>query len=251
MYANHLSFLGIMWKYARQCKESQACRWLWERPDARLSGGATVNQKHTQKKGRDGRQTDDIKEWKKGEYVVRRNGKREELWNKHIGGRQVPGGGAGNQGGGGGRSGRKRKETPAACLSLTRCPPVSTDWGLRQLLITHHFNFLPHFNRLTYTFCTCHTHSPSLPLSLAVSLPPSHSLVAIFTSKPLHYLPSLRAIRNGVTLSCRHGRSFITTHPLSQGPLWGLPTLMERILGASAQLPQPSTWPPVAPPFDW
>ena len=97
--------------------------------------------------------------------------------------------------------------------------------------------------------------SLSLSLSVSLSLPLSRSLGAIFTSKRLHYLPSLRAIRNGVTLSGRHGHGFITTHPLSWGPLWGPPTLMERILGSQLPLnpppPNPSTYPQPALPFDW
>lgn len=64
--------------------------------------------------------------------------------------------------------------------------------------------------------------SPVLLTSLsAFSLPLSRSLRVIFTSKPLHYLPSLRAIRNGVTLSSRHSHCIITTHPLSWGLLLG------------------------------
>lgn len=87
------------------------------------------------------------------------------------------------------------------------------------------------------------------PPSSNSSFPLSRSLGAIFTSKLLHYLPSLRAIRNGVTLSGRHCHSSTTTHPLSWGPLWGPQTLMERTLGAPTPPPYPSTYPQLGPSF--
>ena len=119
---------------------------------------------------------------------------------------------------------------------------------------THIFSYSPTF---LYTFTyfilqisTCnphpYTHQCCPTSSPAFSLPLPRSLGVIFTSKPLHYLPYLRAIRNGVTLSGRHGHGIITTHLLSGGPLWGPSTLMERILGAPNDPPFPLT-PPYTP----
>lgn len=196
-------------------------------------------------KGGMGRQTDrrqKKKGWKEGEYDVRREKIERGASKQTKGGRQVPGGYAGDRGVRR-RRGRKMDEAapPAECPSQT---PVSdssallwAQWGKprRTAALPLHFS---------------HTLSPSYiqtshiailpPLSLlSLSLPLSRSLGAIFTSKPLHYLPSLRAIRNGVTLSGRHGHGIITTHPLSWGPLWGPPTLMERILGPPYLQPEP------------
>lgn len=137
-------------------------------------------------------------------------------------------------------------------------------WELQWLPITH-----PVYTSLTFSqlspshqqvdFQSSHIYTPLLSPILLTSLPCflSPSLLLIrghFTSKPLHYLPSLRAIRNGVTLSGRHGHGIKATHPLSWGPLWGPPTLMERILGPlypQPNSPYSSIYPQPAPPFDW
>lgn len=67
-----------------------------------------------------------------------------------------------------------------------------------------------------------------------------------FHFKGLHYLPSLRAIRNGVTLSGRQRHGIGTTHPLSWGPLWGPLTLIERRTKAPST-PQPLLHTPADP----
>lgn len=111
--------------------------------------------------------------------------------------------------------------TPAKSPSRT---PVSDTGGMRTvhsflLFKSDMFQiFFLHIN--VFKFChDIHIHTPIqqhfLSLLSAPSLPLSGLLQAIFTSKLLHYLPSLRAIRNGVTLSGRHGHCIRTTHPLS------------------------------------
>lgn len=58
-----------------------------------------------------------------------------------------------------------------------------------------------------------------LPLYLPFSL----HFGAIFTSKTLHYLPSLRAIRNGPTLNSRHGHCIKLLIPCHGGFCWRCP----------------------------
>lgn len=127
------------------------------------------------------------------------------------------------------------------------------NWTVTPYQVQILSEFLFHFPSRMFIISTS---SPALTLfffTLLTIFSLFHSLGPIFTSKPFHYLPSLRAIRNGVTLSGRHGHSIITTHPVSCGPLLWLPTLMERILGpdTSTHTPPPSTYPQPAPPFDW
>lgn len=116
------------------------------------------------------------------------------------------------------RRARKKDEADPCCGSVSGsclrllCAPVSTagqtedfSSSLSHILSVLSFSnifldSLLHINMRTCDLCTDHTLAIPLPLSLTLSLPLSRSLGAIFTSKPLHYLPSLRAIRNGVTL---------------------------------------------------
>lgn len=254
LYANCHSFPGVMWKHARQCKESQACCWLWGGPDARLSSGATVNQKW--RKGGMGGETDiwQKKELKKGVYAVREK-------QKHLEGGRCPEAVLETEGCGGGETGRKMKEPPAVSPSPTlRSAPLSTDWGWdpnRRVLPFHTFpNISPNFPIQIHNFtCIFFPYiAPILPLCLCHLLPLclSHSLEPIFTSKHLHYLPSLRAIRNGVTLSCRHGRCFIATHPLSWEPFVEAADIDGEDTGASSVHPPlhiPPHPPPASPSF--
>lgn len=273
----------VPWRHVKGCKTVQRIPGMllvWEGPDARPSGGAIVNLsiRNTEKEGGMGtkgemvRQTEDKqKGWKEGAYDIRREKMERGAWKQTIGGRQVPGGYAGDWGVRRRRA-REMDEADPCWVSVSDsrlgllCAPVSRVGQTQEYssspshILSYSSTFLLHFlyfilliNRLA---CNLHTFthpcnpSASLPLSLSLA----RSLGAIFTSKPLHYLPSLRAIRNGVTLSGRHGHGIITTHPLSWGPLWGPPTLMERILGApypELNSTHPSTYPQPAPPFDW
>ena len=278
LYVNHWSLLGVMWKYARQCKESQACRWYGKAltPDRAAVPLSVCPSENTQRERESERERERGRErWEQREgWVDRQRTKRRvkgrRVWckqrkdgdrrNKPLGGDRCLEAMLETEGWGGGEPGRRMKRTPAACPSQT---PVSDSSALpwaqwerprsaaaprrtSSLTLLHISAIFSTFSlrkqtgwhaNLTHIHTLANPH-PRLPSALTLSLPLSHSLGAIFTSKRLHYLPSLRAIRNGVTLSGRHGHGFITTHPLSWGPLWGPPTLMERILGS--QLPPPT-----------
>lgn len=133
------------------------------------------------------------------------------------------------------------------------------DWGWSQSQgpSLSHFPYIPTFLfKWTISSAFFFTHIASiLPLFLChlLFLCLSYSLGAIFTSKRLHYLPSLKAIRNGVTLSCRHCHCFITTHPLSWEPFVETADIDGEDTGASSvhpplHIPSP---PPTASPSFW
>lgn len=127
------------------------------------------------KKGRNGRVDGHMtkKNIKKGAYAVREKQK--------LGRRQVPRGGAGDGGVWRGRD-RKKDEGAPCCESVSDSPLRSCEHRLRmrsqsQSPSLPHFpyiipNFPVQMNNFTCTFFSTYcTHSPSLPLSLAVSLP--------------------------------------------------------------------------------
>lgn len=145
------------------------------------------------------------------------------------------------------RRDRKKDEGAPCWESVSESPLRSREHRLRRRAQSQS-PFLPHFPYIIPNFPVqmnnftgiLFSHiAPILPRYICrlLSLCLSHSLGAIFTSKRLHYLPSLRAIRNGVTLSCRHGRCFITPHPLSWEPFVEAPDIDGEDTGASSVHP--------------
>ncbi len=205
LYVNHLSFLGVMWKYARQCKESQACCWYGKvlTPD-RAAVPLSICPSETQRKREGWEQREGwvdrqrTKEgWKDRECDARREKMERGASKQTIGGRQVPGGYAGD-GRVRRRRARKMDEADPCWVSVSDsrlgllCAPVSTvgdteDYSssLSHILsysstfLLHFLYFLFHINMLTrnpYTY-THPCFPPILPTPLPHFLSPSLSLI--------------------------------------------------------------------------
>lgn len=192
LYVNHLSFLGVMWKHARQCKESQACCWYEKAltPDwAAVPLSICLSETERKREGwADWQMTKKRMKERRVAYVVRREKmERERRLETHtLGGDRCLEATLKTEGWGGGEPKRKMKQTPAECPSLTplrSCEHSGTDWASHILSILLHFSyiflhFLLHINRLTYNLHTYHTlaipHRPYLSTLLTLSLSLAH-----------------------------------------------------------------------------
>lgn len=195
LYVNHLSFLGVMWKHARQWEESQACCWYEKAltPDwAAVPLSICLSETERKREGwADWQMTKRMKERRVVCVVRRKRTERERrLVTNRLGGVRCLEATPKMEGWGGG--GRKKDEAHPCCVSVSDsslwllCTPVST--AGQQLLVTHPFyspTFLWHSSSLSPSYQqvdmqSSHISHPcpppsSIPLSLIFSLSPSLS----------------------------------------------------------------------------